>query len=93
MYCFHEVLIRLSNVCVLYESLPELAGIDVNVTTCVFLFIGFVGNTGAVEGKIKVGEVAAELARLLGIELRRGTVASSGHRDRSRHSVVWRWRE
>jgi hypothetical protein len=30
---------------------------------------------------------------LLGIELWRGTVASSGHRDRSCHSVVWWWRE
>jgi hypothetical protein len=93
MYGFHEVLIRLSNICVLYEGLPELAGIDVNVATCVLLLIGFVSNTGAVEGKIKIGEVAAELARLFGIEFRRGTVTSSGHRDRSRHSVVWRRRE
>jgi hypothetical protein len=54
MHGFHEVLIRLSNVCVLYEGFPELAGID----------ICFVSNTGVVEGKIKVGKVVAELARL-----------------------------
>jgi hypothetical protein len=30
---------------------------------------------------------------LLWIEFWRGMVASSRHRDRSRHSVVWWWRE
>jgi hypothetical protein len=57
------------------------------------LFIGFVSDTGVFEYEIKVGEVAVELVRLLGIEFWRGTVTSSRHQDHSCHSVVWWWQE
>jgi len=81
LYCLNEFLVGFLDVRVLADGLPKISGIDIDISTRVFLFLGDIENTCATKYEVKVGEVSSKFSRLLRVEAGRASISSSWHGD------------